>query len=360
MGRLRDEYGQASNIKSASTRKNVLTALEKIMHFLKGVPKPPDNGIAIFCGNVSREEGKPDVRIYSIVPAFPLRTQFYRCESQFVLEPLEEMLEAKGSHGLVVLDGKDATVAVLKGKSIRVLRRLHSTAHAKFRKGGQSAARFERIREEEIETYYKRIGEAMDAFLEEKDFKGVIVGGPGPAKEDFVKMRPFNYQIKVLGVVDTGYADEFGLRELMEKGEEIISEQEAVVEKKLVEEFTREAVRGGKAAYGYDEVRKALEAGRAERLLVSEGLVLKKIVLKCGACGKTVERVAREEKKAGGVEEPCECGGRMRKVGETDLVKELLETAERSGVGLEMVSTDTQAGKQFLAMFHGLGAFLRY
>ena len=136
-GRLRDEFGQASNIKSTSTRKNVQTALEKIMHFLKGVTKPPENGIAVFCGNVSREEGKPDVRIYSIVPPFPLKTQFYRCESSFVLEPLEEMLETKGEYGLVVLDGKDATIAVLKGKGIRVLRRLHSTAHSKFKKGGQ-------------------------------------------------------------------------------------------------------------------------------------------------------------------------------------------------------------------------------
>jgi peptide chain release factor subunit 1 len=265
----------------------------------------------------------------------------------------------------VVLDGKDATVAILKGKGIRILRRLHSTAHSKFKKGGQSAARFGRIREEEIEAYYKRVGEAMVPFLGEKDFKGVIVGGPGPVKDDFLKAKPFNYQLKVLGVVDTGYAAEFGLKELMEKSDDLIAEQEAVIEQKLVEELMREVVKGGKAAYGYADVKASLGSNKVSKLLVSEGLLMKKIVFKCSQCGKTVERIVVDEKgtevaNAEAAEEPCECGGKMRMAQEIDVVKELLDAAEKGGVDIEIVSTETPSGKQFLATLHGLGALLRY
>src|SRR3989344_7617441 len=137
VAKLRDEYGQASNIKSATTKKNVQAALEKIMHFLKGANKPPANGMAVFCGNVSSSEGKVDIEIYSVVPPMPVPVQFYRCESKFVLEPLEELLDVAGTYGLVVLDGKDCTVAALKGKTIKVLKRLESTAHQKVHKGGQ-------------------------------------------------------------------------------------------------------------------------------------------------------------------------------------------------------------------------------
>ncbi|MFQ5406782.1 MAG: peptide chain release factor 1, partial [Candidatus Micrarchaeia archaeon] len=56
--KLRDEAGQASNIKSSSTRKNVLAALEKIIQHLKLFKKPPENGMAVFAGNVSEREGK--------------------------------------------------------------------------------------------------------------------------------------------------------------------------------------------------------------------------------------------------------------------------------------------------------------
>ena len=48
--KLKDEYGQAMNIKSKPTRKNVQSAIERIIHILKGVNKAPDNGIAVFAG----------------------------------------------------------------------------------------------------------------------------------------------------------------------------------------------------------------------------------------------------------------------------------------------------------------------
>ena len=138
VAKLRDEFGQAANIKSKSTQKNVQAALERAMHYLKQLGhKPPENGIAVFTGNISEAEGKTDIALYSIIPPFPLQTQFYRCDSAFVTEPLEDMFEKAGNYGLVVMDGKDATVAILKGKVMKVLKHIHSTAHGKFVKGGQ-------------------------------------------------------------------------------------------------------------------------------------------------------------------------------------------------------------------------------
>ncbi len=322
VAKLRDEYGQASNIKSATTKKNVQAALEKIMHFLKGANKPPANGMAVFCGNVSSSEGKVDIEIYSVVPPMPVPVQFYRCESKFVLEPLEELLDVAGTYGLVVLDGKDCTVAVLKGKTVKVLKKLESTAHQKVHKGGQSAGRFQRLAEEGIEFYYKRIGEAMNAFLQQKNFKGVIVGGPGPAKDNFMKMKPFNYQLKVLGVVDTGYTDEYGLRELLEKSSELISEQEAIVEKKLLNEFLAEAAKGGLAAWGVENVTAMLQVKKAKMLIVTEGL----------------------EVLVDGI----------------NVVADLISLAEQQGIEVAFVSEETPEGQQFRATFGGIGVFLRF
>ena len=150
-----------------------------------------------------------------------------------------------------------------------MLHRLNSTAHAKIRKGGQSARRYERLIEESIELYYKRIGESMGRYFV-NTVKGVIVGGPGPAKDNFVKMSPFNYQIKLLGVVDTGYTDEYGIREVMAKSEGIISEQAAIKERVIIERFIKEIVSNGLATYGEAEVRKALETKHASQLLFSQ------------------------------------------------------------------------------------------
>jgi peptide chain release factor subunit 1 len=355
--KLRDEHGQAGNIKSKTTRKNVLDALEKIIQYLKTFREVPENGLAIFCGNISTQPGNPDIQLFSIVPPEPIQVQFYRCDSKFSLEPLEEMLAARDVYGLVVLDGKEATLALLKGKTTKVLTKIHSFAHSKLGgKGGQSSRRFQRIIEEEIENYYKRIGESMtEAFLNTPNFVGVIVGGPGPAKENFLKLKPFNYQLKILGVVDTGYTDEYGLREVTEKAEPLISEQEAVKEKKVVDWFLKEVSKDGLAVYGVEKVKEALLGNKVELLLISERLDLQRVRLKCNNCGKEEEKLTSSAQ-----EENCSCGGKLKVLEDKDLVEELIELAEKKGTKVEMISTDTAEGNQFFMGFQGVGAILRY
>lgn len=351
-GKLREEYGQASNIKSASTKKNVQSALDKVLSFLKVFQKTPQNGMAIFAGNVSEVEGKTDVQLFSIEPPFALHTQFYRCESKFVIEPLKEILESTGTYGLVVMDGKEATIATLKAKDIKVLKKLNSTAMQKTSKGGQSSARYGRIHDETVEAYYKRIGSAMDAFLDLKNFEGVIVGGPGPSKEDFMRLKPFNYQFKILGVVDTGYTDEYGLREILEKSGDIIAGQELIKEKKIVDEFMSEAFKEGLATYGYSEIKKAIQDKSAGRILLSESLKDKFMSVECND-GSKREVLTQEE-----AEKSCPTG--IKKEDLKNIFDEILEEAHATGIPVDIISTTTAEGQQFQATFHGLGATLKY
>ena len=115
---LAEEQGTASNIKSASTRKNVQAALEKMIQHLKTMGKTPQNGLAVFSGNLAASEGKQDVRVWSFEPPSPLNMRIYRCDKTFVTETLEEMLVEHNVYGLVVLDRRDAVLALLKGKTI--------------------------------------------------------------------------------------------------------------------------------------------------------------------------------------------------------------------------------------------------
>ncbi len=134
---LAEEQGTASNIKSATTRKNVQSALEKMIQHLRLFPKTPPNGLAVFTGNVAATEGKQDMRVWSIEPPVPLNIRLYRCDKNFVTDILEDMLTEKEVYGLVVLDHRDATLALLRGKSIITLTRTHSEVPGKMRAGGQ-------------------------------------------------------------------------------------------------------------------------------------------------------------------------------------------------------------------------------
>ncbi len=356
--KLREEAGQASNIKSKSTRKNVTDALERIVQHLKIYGNvAPKTGVAIFCGNVSDNPAKTDIELFTVYPTEPVSISLYRCDSRFFLEPLERMLDVTDSYGLVVMDGRECTLAELRGTNVRVLSRIRSMAHAKMSKGGQSANRIARIIEESIEYYYKHVGEHMDRYFV-NTVKGVIVGGPGPTKENFVKMSPFNYQIKLLGVVDTGYTDEYGIREVMAKSAEILSEQEAIKEKIIVERFIKAVVAGGLAAYGEAEVRAALETKQASQLLISEGLTYKRAKLLDTTTGEAQYITA---KSPFDLQERIKAvGGTVKVESEVPLIDDLIELAEKQGIDVMVISPDTAEGAQFLGSFYGIGAFLRY
>ena len=134
---LAEEQGTASNIKSASTRKNVQGALEKMIQHLRTIGKNPPNGLALFCGNILAGEGKQDFRVWSLEPPLPLNTRIYRCDKNFVTDILEEMMVEHTVYGLVVMDRRDAILALLKGKTIVPLQKTHSEVPGKHRAGGQ-------------------------------------------------------------------------------------------------------------------------------------------------------------------------------------------------------------------------------
>ena len=134
---LSQEQGTAVNIKSTSTRKNVIDALEKMIQHLRLYKKTPENGLAAFAGNVAEREGQEDVRVWSIEPPIPLKTRIYRCDKKFQLDLLSDMMETKEVYGFVVMDRRDATLAFLKGKTIIPIVKTHSEVPGKTRAGGQ-------------------------------------------------------------------------------------------------------------------------------------------------------------------------------------------------------------------------------
>ena len=445
---MEDEKGTAENIKSKNTRKNVISALDSIGRYLKRYKKTPENGLAIFCGNVSESEGKSNIDLWAIEPPQPLNVRLYRCDKEFVLDPLEKQLEADEVYGLVVMDRKEATIGLLEGKHVKKLRHMTSGVPGKQRAGGQclspntivnekekgkieikdveegdsllslnfkyngvnkkwgtdkgnvliirtndqeivssldhifyiysggeikeisadklnegdflvnrfeekleiksiekkenndklidldvenrsfiangilvhnSAQRFARKTETMAKKFFKRIADAMkEIFLKMDRLEGILVGGPVPTKEDFLKKSQLDTQIKelVIGKKDLGYTDESGLEELVRKSQDLLEKQEIIKEKQLLEDFFRRLGKGERATHKEEEVIKALKYGATEKILLS----------------KKLDKAKRAE---------------------------LTRKAENISAEVELVSTDTEEGKQFWNM-GGIGALLRF
>ncbi|HSU72535.1 MAG TPA: peptide chain release factor aRF-1 [Candidatus Binatia bacterium] len=273
---LQDEQGTAANIKSATTRRNVQDALERMVQHLRVVGRTPPNGLLAYSGNVSEREGGIDVRVWSIEPPLPINQRLYRCDKDFKLEILHEMLQTKEIYGLVVMDARDATIAVLKGKTIVPLVKTHSEVPGKMKAGGQSAHRFQQNRELAAKQHYKKVADYMkDQFLMMEGLKGILVGGPGPTKYEMVE-GPFitnDVKKKIIAVKDITYTDEFGLGELVDRSQDVLANEEIADEKKVMGRFFELlATKGELTTYGEASTRKALEMGAVDTLLLSESL----------------------------------------------------------------------------------------
>jgi len=273
---LSQEQGTAVNIKSTATRKNVIDALERMIQHLRLYKKTPENGLAAFSGNVAEREGQSDVQVWSVEPPVPLKIRIYRCDKAFVLGPLDDMMEHKEIYGLIVMDRRDANIAYLKGKTIVPLVKTHSEVPGKFKAGGQSAARFARIREGAAKDHYKKVAEYVkEQFLGNKNLKGIIVGGPGPTKYDFVEGGYITTELKnkIIAIKDLSYTGDFGLNELVDRSQDVLAKEEIVAEKEIMLKFfTLLAKQPGKVSYGEAEVMNKIKSGVVETVLISEEL----------------------------------------------------------------------------------------
>lgn len=318
---LVSEAGTAENIKSKQTRTSVVTALETIIRKLKEYKQTPPNGLALFCGNVSEKEGGQDVQIWAYEPPKPLRVRMYRCDKTFVLDPLREMLEVTEVYGLLAIDRQQATIGVLEGKTIKVLRVMTSGVPGKVRAGGQSAARYHRVTEGLAKEFFKRVAEAMkEIFFDMPKLKGILVGGPIPTKEEFLEQSELVTRLKekVIAVKDIGYVDEHGLKLLVEASDEEMEQQEFIKEREIIQRFFEVLGKHReKAAYGLEKTRLALERGAVDILLISKELP-------------------------------------------KDEMQELEREATRIGSTVHLISTENQEGEQFLNLTKGVGAILRF
>jgi len=368
---LKQEYGTASNIKSDTTRKNVQDAIVKVMQRLKLFRKVPENGLVIFCGAIPQNgPGSERIETYVITPPEPVQVYLYRCDSRFHIEHLQEFLKEKETYGIVVIDSSAATYATLRGRSLEITEEITSGVPGKFRAGGQSARRFERQREAKLQEYFKRIGEyANEIFLPIPELKGVIIGGPGPTKQDFQKGDYLHYMLKdkVIATIDTAYVGEQGVEEVVERAPEIMRRIRYIEEKKVMQEFLYEIGHDtGIATYGENDVRRSLEAGIVKTLLLSEGLGVVRVTVKCTACDYTKQETMKNhvvpEFEQSLVGKPCpKCAAPALAVAEVkDLIDDMAESAEETGADVEVISVETEEGQMLKNSFGGIAAILRY
>jgi peptide chain release factor subunit 1 len=372
IGTLQQEQGTADNIKSDLTRTHVVDSLGKVVQRLRLYKKTPERGLVMFCGALPPEGGGPlgseVVKVWEIDPPKDLNQYLYRCDDHFHVDILKDMLKDENLIGFLAIDAKDAGWGLLHGDKIEVLSQTGSGVAGKHRQGGQSAKRFQKLREMELSYYYNRVAETTrEYFIDIYPIKGLIISGPGPTKEDFINGGYLEYRLQnmIISTIDSSYSGAEGIREAFSKSSDILSNFRMVEEKKLIEDLFREINnRSGLGTYGLSEVIELLKNNVVKTLIITDDTNMNRVEGKCRRCQtiqeEIVERPKVIPKKTEYANNPCpSCNSMEVEANEQDIVDYLELLASKTGTQLEVISGSAEHGVM-LSSLGKVGAILRY
>ena len=369
---LKEEQGTADNIKSDVTRTHVVDSLSKVVQRLKLYKKTPERGLAIFCGALPREVGGPPgsevVKAFEIDPPKDMQTFLYRCDDHFHVDILKNMLKDENMIGFLAVDAKDAGWGLLHGDKIEVLKETSSGVAGKHRQGGQSAKRFQKLREMELTYYFNRLATiTREYFIDIYPIKGLVISGPGPTKEEFINNNYLEYRLQnmIIATIDASYSGSEGIREAFAKSSDILSNFRMVEEKQIVEKLFNEINNNtGLGIYGLDDIINHLKNNIVDKIIITDNTELYRIESKCKKCEhiqeKIVERIKVISTKTELQNSSCpSCQSTDINVFDQDIIDYIAILALKTGTTVEVISGVSEHGTM-LASIGKIGAILRY
>lgn len=364
---LTQEYGTASNIKSRVNRLSVLAAITSTQQKLKLYNRVPPNGLVLFVGTVLTDEGKEKKVSFDFEPHKPINTSLYLCDNKFHTEALSELLESDQRFGFIVMDGNGTLFGTLAGNTREVVHKFTVDLPKKHGRGGQSALRFSRLRDEKRHNYVRKVAElTVQHFItnDKVNVAGLVLAGSADFKTELSQSDMFDPRLaaKIIKVVDVSYGGENGFNQAIELAAESLSNVKFVQEKKLIQKYFDEISQDtGKYCFGIDDTLKALELGAVETLVVWENLDITRYILRNAAGEETTIYVDKEQEKDRSRFIDKSTGVEMEKVCEPQsLLEWFAEKYKEFGANLEFVTNRSQEGAQFVKGFGGIGGLLRY
>jgi len=265
------------------------------------------------------------------------------------------------------MDGNGTLFGTLAGNTREVIHKFTVDLPKKHGRGGQSALRFSRLRDEKRHNYVRKVAElAVQHFIvnDKVNVTGLVLAGSADFKTELSQSDMFDPRLvaKVIKVVDVSYGGENGFNQAIELAAESLANVKFVQEKRLIQKYFDEISQdSGKYCYGIADTLKALELGAVETLIVWENLDITRFVLRNAAGEEIVVHINKEQEKDREKFLDKSTGLEMEQAQEPQpLLEWFAEKYKEFGANLEFVTNRSQEGAQFVKGFGGIGGLLRY
>lgn len=328
----------------------------------------PENGLALFCGVIDMGDGKNEKKItLDLEPFKPIGNFVYRCQNTFEVKPLSELLDDDEKFGFCIVDGNGLLLATVQGNQKEILQRVQVQLPKKHGRGGQSALRFARIREEKRANYVRKVCELCTQTFITNDLpnvKGLFIAGSAQLKTNVVESDIFDPRLTkvIMGMIDVSYGQENGLAQAIEQAKDAMGSVRFIQEKKVVSKFFEHiSLDTGLFVFGVQDTMKSMELGALECMLLYEDLLVKRFEVHNPVKGETkIHFLTETQEKDNKYFVDNETGADLEIVSVESLADWLLLNYKKYGINIELITDKSSEGNQFCKGFGGIGGFLRY
>jgi peptide chain release factor subunit 1 len=300
-------------------------------HLAENPPEPKQKGLVLF--SCAKEEYFEAFRL-----SVPLKNLLVVDTSPFI-RPLARLRDDWESIAVVILDSENARLFAVSSDRVTARKKKGVDLLGKHKKGGMSQMRFQRLRTQAVRIFHQEVLGDLRELLRVESADQIFIAGPGTAKLQFLDSLPPDIRRRVTEVADLDLNVPEG--EIRRRFVSLAAVEERRQDRARVEVLLAEILKDGLVAHGWEEVTKAVRAGKVEVLLVKSGLKLRG--WKCERC------------KDFGLGDRSTCPSCERTVSEMDAMEKTIKEAAQRGAQLEFVAQDPD-----LEALGGIGAFLRY
>jgi peptide chain release factor subunit 1 len=196
----------------------------------------------------------------------------YLCDNRYHTEYIEPLYNTYVDNGLIVITGDSVKIYNINGEDIKNICKSTVNIAKKHNKGGQSAPRFGRMRENDIQQYISKCKELATRCFTTDDIPNIeklIIAGMGDKKDKlYDELHP---KLKILCSKIT-ISEKENIHDIFMKCKHILNQDNhSLIElENFMEHFNKDT---GKAIYGIKDVIDALNDCKLEKILVHENYI---------------------------------------------------------------------------------------
>ncbi len=226
-----------------------------------------------FLDLVFDSDGKEKDICVDIIPPLPIMRNDYWCGKKFLTDSIIDLYKTHDNYGIVLIGGDEVLMYNFSGSRYNQIDKITICRQKNHKMGGQSAQRFDRIHDNQVNEYVKKISERINLnYIDRSNgssiVKRLIIAGVGDVKDRVIRDGWLDKIIlSILTKVIT--LSQLSIIKVLDKLPDLIKQSVSEDDSKILDTINNDLHNGNnEIVYGLEEIKESIRNCKLKELVV--------------------------------------------------------------------------------------------